>query len=507
MNHRTFFVDTNLFLQCLAFEQIPWADISGGNDILLLIGREVQEEIDRLKSDGNSRRSNRARKANSFIREILLCEGHKTIRGSNPKVEIGFSPDCRIHEDIVPGLDLSRPDNRIVAEAILFSKGNENTYFLSHDTNPLLTAKRMGLKWIAIPETWLLPPEPDSRDKKISDLEKQIKTYAQNFPSIQVTSKLTIGNQNGRILIRKFEPLSEADKEFFVQRISNFFPPKKEYPTPKKSPGESTFGSRVQAAVMGIPKYIPPSDSEIDKYLRELYPKWKHELSEYFSNIHYRFENYQRFVEVSFYLDNDGIVPAEDFEIRFNVMNGAEFTPVLGRDVSHRETESNPIPPPPPKYPSGKWTYEGGFGNQMMEASKVLQALNTGFGPSFDSHLLSGPKKERDRTKFYWKSPIASYNDEVELECKEYRHKTGVEPFNLEIFLPYNFDSKELCVTMYASARNMPDPIKSVFKVDVVTSMADTRSEIEVFIDREIRKVKFNTNFVEDTEKYTPQNE
>jgi len=141
------FPDTNLFLQCKDIKNLQWHEISDGEDIEIIITRPVMEEIDRLKQDGNKRRAKRARKANSFLKAIILSEeGNLQVRESNPSVVMSFlTPESK--EKLADRLDLSRPDDRIVNEALSFRDKNMdvNVRLLTHDTNPLLTAKNVGL--------------------------------------------------------------------------------------------------------------------------------------------------------------------------------------------------------------------------------------------------------------------------------------------------------------------------------------------------------------------------
>ena len=50
----TYFVDTNFFLQCKNYSEINWSEITSDKEIIIIITRPVQIEIDRLKNDGNS---------------------------------------------------------------------------------------------------------------------------------------------------------------------------------------------------------------------------------------------------------------------------------------------------------------------------------------------------------------------------------------------------------------------------------------------------------------------
>src|SRR3546814_16297514 len=50
---------------------------------------------------------------------------------------------------------------------------------LSHDTGPLLTAKRVAVPFVRVPEAWLLPVESDKDQTRIRELEAQVRSYQQ----------------------------------------------------------------------------------------------------------------------------------------------------------------------------------------------------------------------------------------------------------------------------------------------------------------------------------------
>ena len=176
------FPDSNLFLQCKDIRNLPWHEISDGEDIEIIISRPVMEEIDRLKQDGNKRRAKRARKTNSFLRDIILSEeGKLEVKESKPSVILSFlTPESKV--EMADRLDLSKSDDRIVNEALAFKSINKdvNVKLLTHDTNPLLTAKNVGLDYIVIPDEWLLPPEPDKQDEIIKKLEEGVLSASVN---------------------------------------------------------------------------------------------------------------------------------------------------------------------------------------------------------------------------------------------------------------------------------------------------------------------------------------
>jgi hypothetical protein len=175
---RVLFLDTNVFLQCLDLSQIHWDDISKNNDLLLLISKPVLDDIDRFKHGGNARRATRARKATSFFRTILESKTPIfNVRESAPKVDITFAPPVTLSEKDFESLDFSRPDDRIIAEALDFKLNYKagSVALLTHDTNPILTAKLCSLEYVLVPDNWILPPEPDMRDKELTELRNRVK--------------------------------------------------------------------------------------------------------------------------------------------------------------------------------------------------------------------------------------------------------------------------------------------------------------------------------------------
>src|SRR5258708_4699753 len=113
------FVDTNFFLQLKDISSLPWGEISEEKDLCVLIPRTVQGEIDRLKQDGSGRRSKRARKASSFLREVIKADGQTlVIRESNPRVLVSFPPNSGPNNARPATLDPSRADDQIVGEVL-----------------------------------------------------------------------------------------------------------------------------------------------------------------------------------------------------------------------------------------------------------------------------------------------------------------------------------------------------------------------------------------------------
>ncbi|MDO9633090.1 MAG: PIN domain-containing protein, partial [Humidesulfovibrio sp.] len=185
---RVFFCDTNLFLQCSAVESLPWHEIADGHDeIMVYIPRTVQKEIDDLKQDGNSRRANRARKASTLTKKIARSSDSR-MTFSCAAVTVSFMPaGPRPPSFQQPeGLDINLSDDRIVAETMAWAHVNSAPVsILTHDGGMMNTAKHFGVHFTEIPDEWLLPPEQDERDKKVTALERELIALKKMHPIVE----------------------------------------------------------------------------------------------------------------------------------------------------------------------------------------------------------------------------------------------------------------------------------------------------------------------------------
>jgi PIN domain len=334
-------VDSGLFLQCQDLSQLPWGEVSNGEDLLLLIPRPVQEEIDHLKQDGNSRRAKRARKASSFIREIVLSENEKKIlRDSNPKVEVSFPPPLiatRVKSEI---LDPSRPDDRIIEEALSYreTRTNEGVTLLTHDTNPILTAKRCGLPFVVIPDSWLLPPEADQRDRKIKELEQKVEEFEKSCPQVEIRAT---PEQTLLITVTTYEALPEQIVKEIMAEVQGLYPEATEF-----NKNKNDLRSQVSTAFASEYRYKPPSEFEIQKYKETDYPQWLEKVEKFFRRLHGRLEGPTCYARHSFVLSNQGIVPAENIIVEFHAVGGLLLQlPADDRDENPRlELPSPPTP-------------------------------------------------------------------------------------------------------------------------------------------------------------------
>lgn len=478
MNKRkTFFLDTNVFLQCRDLKELPWQDVAEGQDLLLLIPRPVQEEIDKLKSDGSTRRGKRARKVSSFFRDIILSDSTSlVIQQSNPHIEVSFPDTTVTNTPIMESLDLSRADDKIINEISNFISCHPDLHvsLLTHDTNPMLTCKKIGIPFSVVPDNWLLPPEPDSRDKKINELEQKLKKMEHNHPQIEVVT-LDEGNSvvaSAYINITRYTDLSENEISELVTEASNRCPMKTNFDEQNEpKPPHSHSSSSLANHLLGFEwKFEKISEKEIEKYRNEDYPKWLSDYESFFKRLSFTTEFPLRHYPIEFQLSNKGMLPAENLIIEFTAIGGLLLVSPEAKQKLYGNLKLEP--PVPPKAPEGHWVKQKrGYGlfdhlNPLSSASRIESIIK----PSIDLAKL-----KRDRNAFYWKSGEAKhYSEHWIFECDEFRHQVTPESFKIVVFVPPKITLVKGGISCLITAKNLPTPVKIFFPINITYTQADT---------------------------------
>lgn len=462
------FVDTNLFLQCRAVKSLPWDTISEGNHVVIMIARPVQQEIDRLKSDGNARRAKRARLANGLIRDILSTDNRRlALSGFKTVIELTFPPDYSKAdlEGVGEWVDLTRPDHELVATALLYKNSNvtDKVYLLTNDTLPMLTAKRCSLPYRQIPEDWQLPPEPDDRAKRIKELELKLTKLEHRQPMIGVISTIdakNLGPENTVAIVK----VSEASEED-ISNLLTFF--KDKYPIETKFPkGESDLPSSQRSLARlgvfgGFIRYYPPSDEAIKEYQENKYPKWLSDLRNWILTTQHNLIETRRYISVRFDIANTGEVPVVNSVVEFFGYGGVLFCPP-GAAEKLDDILRIPEFPKPPSSPSGEWR------NVYSTFARLASILPHDFSQS----TLAGPKgwpivspapSRRDRYAFYWKGGRPSeMGTHWAFECEEFRHKVEPKSFNIYLYFPIDCAASEVSIKCRVTGSNLTSPFNNI---------------------------------------------
>lgn len=258
---------------------MPWGELVGDfEEIRLLVCRAVQSEIDSFKGDGRDRRAERARKASSRFRDIIMHGGSIMLRERGPRVTLDLAPRVRPGYPHPATLDLSGNDDRIVAETMAHAaETGEAVALLTADTGPMLTARDHGLAYYPLPDGWRLPKEADDRDKQIKELTRQLAELRRAVPELVVTAATEEGPLSGPLTITLLEhpALTPDVVGRLVERLRARYPMRTDFsaeanPKPsRRAPLAASvpygLSSATEAALGGLSTWMPPSEAAITR--------------------------------------------------------------------------------------------------------------------------------------------------------------------------------------------------------------------------------------------------
>ncbi|BEU25787.1 PIN domain-containing protein [Paraburkholderia sp. 22B1P] len=467
-----FVPDTNFFLQCNDYTMLEWSIVTDDLDITIAVPRVVQKELDNHKDGGNSRRASRARKTSASFAAVVDSESNTStteVRGRKLTLEL-LTP--RIRTEDFPDLDLQNQDDVIVAEALWVKRERpeHRITFLSNDTPALLTAKSQQLPFLRPPDKWQLPPEKDERDKKIDELQRQLKTLTSQHPELE----FILPEHSTRSVmfdVTVFPQLTETEVDALMNEVSTQFPMATRFPA-EPPPIANGAVMQLARAIAASGKWQPPSTGEIETYQNDQYPEWLQQTETRLRGIHDSL-NTEVFVEFDVSLTNVGQQTAKNLLVSYRA-NGPIVFGVPGKesDVVDEGRES-PLLIAPPAAPTGRFTSiaeQIGIGKSMQNLFKLdNRPPLTGI-----ASLLS--ERRHDPNEFYWKPPRpANETHAWSLECDEFRHQH--EPYTLKLRFrpdPLSEGTVSGAIRCTAHASNLPNQVELIIAVRVRVSLGDT---------------------------------
>ena len=223
------FADTNLFLHYKSLDQIDWSKLGDFDHIEVVVCPPVQREIDELKDGRERRRSERARKAASRFLEIAQ-HGPQQQRTASPCVMLDLYLTSQPKQDLADWLDYSQNDDLIIAHLAQFIDDNPSAdaHLLTRDSGPLLKARNLGIPYKIIPDDWLLPLEPDDRDREIQQLKRQLGEFQAWEPEFDFLCSKLLGARPGHVEITygAFQLLTSRERDQLLERLQERYLPR-----------------------------------------------------------------------------------------------------------------------------------------------------------------------------------------------------------------------------------------------------------------------------------------
>lgn len=470
MERAVFFPDTNLFIQCRSLGELDWSLVSEAPVIELLVSRPVQTEIDRQKGKGAGRLGKRARAAMTLFRQALdLPDERLQVRVGTPTVFLQLRQDLKADPALSDRLDYSERDDQLVGIAAAFARDNPDASvrLLTHDTGPMLSAKNVGLPYVAIPEAWLLAPETDEQDKALATLQGQLARYQRAEPAFELQVE---GNALApAITIDYYTALSEPEVQELMAAAQQAHPLAKDFGA--REPAQRGGAGTGLLASITREMFEPASDEEIEQYRNERYPEWVSACEAALRDLHTTLNRRIPWPHISVTLANEGSRPAEDAYVQFKTQGRLLLSvPRDEEDKTEAEKQAAARLPLPsaPAVPRGQWT-------RMRSVSDSLATL--GQAVRFDTarplipHALSRLAQlpqPRDPNSFYYKPRRPSYPIPViGYECPQWRHQVLPETFDFELVTDLIERTVSGAITIEIHAANVTTPFEQTLPIRV----------------------------------------
>ena len=466
------FVDTNFFLQLRQPEELPWNEIWRGSNLILVVPRPVQKELSRLKAGGNSRRSRRARNAAGRLMHIAHSpDGMHVVGESGPKVELRLASRGATLSLTHPDLDANNTDDQIIAEILGFRTAHpdDQVALLTTDSDQVMSCKHFGIRFIAVPEDWHLPPEPDERDKRIQELERRVVQIEAAEPKITIFWRNAGGDLVDVLTIEAndYPPLPPELLDELVAEAKRRSPPAEglDELVSAKHPPDAI--DRALLVADRSARFRPPKPEEISDYREQHYPAWLDRLRKFFAVLPEQTGYASRLGRLTPALRNEGARPAQGTIVTFTALGGIRL--IREGHGARGDEKRFPAPPKPPK-------------GALVSRGSFLA------GPPYDPTLPRMPRFDpHDPHAFYFtQGDRAKPSDQWVFTCDQFRHGACEETFEIPILVPYGAKPVNSAIRCYVFARNMSAPVEATIPIKVVFHPADSIRAARELLDRHL---------------------
>lgn len=462
------FPDTNLFIQCHPLEALDWSLISTAPEIELLVSRPVQAEIDRQKGKGVGRLGKRARATMALFRRALeLPQERLQVRERAPAVFLQLRQDLKPEADLFDRLDYTERDDQLVGIASAFAREHPDlsVRVLTHDTGPMLSAKNVGLGYVAIPEAWLLDPETDEQDKALAALQGQLTRYQRAEPAFDL--QVEGDTLTSSALVEYYTPLSERDVQQLMEVAVQAHPLTEDFGS-REPAQRGGLGTGLMAS-LSREVFEPATDEAIARYRDERYPEWLSNFEAALRDLHTTLNRRIAWPQISVSLANNGSRPAEDAYVCFRT-RGRLLLGIPREEHDQKNAERSAAAPStlprPPAPPRGQWTRARTVGDSLASFGRIV---------SLDQSPLTHPSlgrlqlpQARDPNGFYYKSHRPGYPVPlIDYECAQWRHQVAPETFDFTLTTDMAEQTFSAAITVEIHAANVTTPFENTLKIQL----------------------------------------
>ena len=458
------FTDTNFFLQLKPPQELRWDDVlENVETVILTVPRAVQKEIARLKGDGNSRRARHARSAAQLLmRAAQASNQEELVQVADPTVRISL-PAPFVVPSKFADLKSGSVDDQIIAEILAFREAHpgSDVRLLSTDSDQVITCRHYGISFIIVPDDWLLPPEPDQRDKRLTAVEQRLTRMEKAEPQLTVQLENAKGQEITEFTLEMddYPPLSANE---ILELLSEAQQRRPIEQGTSKSTSARSATDLLSASVMGT-RFIPPTEEEHRRYREDQYPEWLSKVKDFLNNLHTRLNLPSRIGGLRVVLKNDSTRTAEGLLLTVHAKGGPLLAKPEIPDIAF---------PKPPEPPRGRYSTSA-FGNLAPRSDSLwnIAALGAYREPRLPSELI----QRSDPYDFYKAGGDDSEpNKTWKFECKQFRHGGHREVAEISLIIPAGEITPNPVVEIVVFAKNLSEPIIAHLPIRISYKEMDT---------------------------------
>lgn len=485
MSERTLYLfpDTNVFIQCKPLEQLDWSEWQDFSEIHLLICRPVQREIDDQKTRGNDRVGKKARTTYKMFRRIINGrQEYEVVRNSTPVVKLYLEGPSRPSPDLEDTLDYTKTDDQIIGCLHKFRQGNQgaDARLLTHDGGPMMTANSLGIPYVAVKDDWLLKPENNELERENASLKERVAQLERAEPkfSIEMVDDTEAILDLFELEHPVYDPLPDDTIKSLMDRLTTRFPKTTDFGSREPEPG--SHNPTLVDLIASRRTYAPATNEEIDQYSNRDYPKWVSGCRTVLSNLHEKLQKEAGEPEFTFAISNVGNRPGNSALVNIAGKGNLEIYVGEYKPESEQSPSIESALPSPPTPPVGRWSsiYEklGGL------SWALPNLLKDPFRPVFPP---SPADTNRDPNAFYYKPNRPTIpSDSITLECKQWRHSTGVECFSGLISIPPTVEKIRGALVCQVHAENLSKPVEKLIPVRITITRASSEEHAMNLVEK-----------------------
>lgn len=334
------FLDTNTFLHFHPFDQIPWAKELKTDTVELRVPREVIGELNKHK-DGH-RIGHMRERAGKILRRIMkfaLTNEGKVVESGT--ITIVCEQDSASFDLPTRGFDPTIVDDRILAAVLDFKERHpdEHVMLVTVDPGAALRAYSYGVLVLGLSDEMRIPPAPDEKQKRIQELEEQLKEVQKGLPRLGLS--FPGGATNLQFTVEPDTAVTDVDARAYADGEVARLSPQQTGASLQKMAMNAQRTPLDNEVAASIAKTVSAAAGIMAINARDKVVHFHTSCAAYFSAFWKHTNEMRRTKEIRLVLENTGTVPAEDIYLRLRLPKRAGIFP-QGLSITA------PVPPVPP---------------------------------------------------------------------------------------------------------------------------------------------------------------